>query len=380
MRIGRITKSSIVFILILLPILIGFLNCSRPVSSKKKNIVNQNSNDVFLLGTHSVIEYGSPLSIEDHVAKLQSLNIKVSRNGLNWNLIQPTSSSSLNFTELDQIVNSLNQAGIVPLIVIVNSPCWANYAPTTGQECSSYVPWNNETQFNDWLTKFKNFVRASAQHFKGRVKHWELWNEPNHLEKWGPLDLNKYFVWSREINNILIEIDPSVKVAFGGGVMALDQAFQSQIKGTDFIEALYQFGLRPKVISIHVYPLKNEAPDVVIEGVTTFRDVEKIRQIQLKYTPPDSEIWITEFGWYTDGWVWGFPTTHQKQAEYLARALEIINTEWPYLKIATWFLDINRWGKFESWSVQLYNEETNTFSDKPLTHVFRTGQAPPSVD
>jgi hypothetical protein len=85
------------------------------------------------------------------------------------------------FLWLDDVVNSLRKIGIQP---------WFNlgygnrlYTPEAPHE--SAVGWaplfTNEAR-DAWL----RYVRKIAEHFADRVRHWEIWNEPNIANFWQP--------------------------------------------------------------------------------------------------------------------------------------------------------------------------------------------------
>ena len=45
-----------------------------------------------------------------------------------------------------------------------------------------YVPMFDDKARGAWTA----FVRALAEHFRDRVEHWEIWNEPNIKNFWQP--------------------------------------------------------------------------------------------------------------------------------------------------------------------------------------------------
>lgn len=86
------------------------------------------------------------------------------------------------FAWLDDVVNHVITAGVKP---------WFNvgygnklYSPDAPHESAvGQVPlYDGERGINGW----KNFLGALAEHFKDRVEHWEIWNEPNISAFWHP--------------------------------------------------------------------------------------------------------------------------------------------------------------------------------------------------
>lgn len=86
------------------------------------------------------------------------------------------------FGWLDEIIDNLIARGVRP---------WFNvgfgnkiYMPDAyGEAAVGHVPlyYGEET-----LQAWKHFVSALAEHFKGRVTHWEIWNEPELPQFWRP--------------------------------------------------------------------------------------------------------------------------------------------------------------------------------------------------
>lgn len=81
------------------------------------------------------------------------------------------------FAWLDNIVDQLIQAGIDPFIDL----CYGNKIycedlskyPSIENGGVGHLPINTEEEREGW----KNYVKALATHFSGRIKHFELWNE-----------------------------------------------------------------------------------------------------------------------------------------------------------------------------------------------------------
>ncbi|HPA18446.1 MAG TPA: beta-glucosidase [Verrucomicrobiae bacterium] len=85
------------------------------------------------------------------------------------------------FAWLDAAVDRLLGLGIQP---------WFNlgygnwlYTPEAPDSFAvGWIPLGTEGAQQGWL----RFVRALGEHFRDRVKHWEIWNEPNHPNFWKP--------------------------------------------------------------------------------------------------------------------------------------------------------------------------------------------------
>jgi hypothetical protein len=82
------------------------------------------------------------------------------------------------FTQVDDLIDSARRHGIrVHLTLSGPSPRWANARKSAQQ--SWYRP--NPREFGE-------FAGVAAEHFKGRVDRYSIWNEPNWKTWLGPLD------------------------------------------------------------------------------------------------------------------------------------------------------------------------------------------------
>lgn len=92
-----------------------------------------------------------------------------------------TSEGVYDFAWLDSVVDNLLKIGIQP---------WFNlgygnrlYTPRAPHETAvGWVPLNSPEAEQAWL----RFVGKLAEHFATRVRHWEIWNEPNGSGFWQP--------------------------------------------------------------------------------------------------------------------------------------------------------------------------------------------------
>ena len=111
---------------------------------------------------------------------LATLGVKWARCQTGWNRCE-TKPGQFDFAWLDAVVDSLLELGIQP---------WFNL----GYDNKLYFPEKPDEQSVGWAPVFKpqqqeawlRFVSAIARHFRDRVRHWEIWNEPNIPAFWKP--------------------------------------------------------------------------------------------------------------------------------------------------------------------------------------------------
>ena len=140
--------------------------------------------------------------------------------------------------------------------------------------------------------------RALASHFKGRIRHWEIWNEP-----WGTWSapMTNYFKLVDRIFEVAKEVDPgnTVIACSAGGL-------EPRFVKAEFIEAEKAPNARFDALSIHPYRGEPEEGGVLADiGAVAGKS-------------PNGRVWITEIGWPTSGkWV----QSEIDQAAYYARFL-----------------------------------------------------------
>src|SRR5688572_4528294 len=95
--------------------------------------------------------------------------LKWVRIDMNWDIAQPTDGTP-DFSQMDAVVNAAKQKGLNVLAVIGYTPAWASAGNADGMGAQNDVP---------VAGKYEAFVSLAVAHFKDRVTHYELWNEPN---------------------------------------------------------------------------------------------------------------------------------------------------------------------------------------------------------
>jgi len=183
-----------------------------------------------------------------------------------------------NFDHYDKYVDTANAAGKKIMGVLAYDVSWIHKDGKTHK----YIP-------PDKIHFYLNFVRRTADHFKGRVGAWCIWNEPNFIFWKGSRD--EFLSLARQAADAVREVDSDV-ILLGG-------AFNRGIFGlpTAYIKGLFESGAMDKsdAVAFHPYELNPNR---------TVRLFLEFRAQAAKYGFED-RIWITEAGYPTGGW---YPT------------------------------------------------------------------------
>lgn len=125
-------------------------------------------------------------------------------NGVQWADIFRDSPTQNNWAEFDRRVARAISVGAAPLMVLGgNGPAWSSGAPIT---CQFYAGTSSSPPSSDAV--WRDWVRAVATRAKGKVRHWEIWNEPYQCSafKADPLKLANLVASARAV---LKEVDPT---------------------------------------------------------------------------------------------------------------------------------------------------------------------------
>ncbi len=202
------------------------------------------------------------------------------------------------WADLDQTVEWLDQIGLEPFCLVVNTPPWA-LAP-------GKLPhqWPPEPRY--W-PDFRRFCRAVANRYKGRIRYYEFWNEQNGT-CWRDVSLEQkardYAPFLKAAYAELKAGDPDCLVSIGG----LDG---SGWKGYwRSVEQLYKLGAGDSFDAVAIHPYNWFGPIDIYS-------LRKVRKVLLAHDDGHKKFWITEFGWDNR-----FPI--EARARWLKESLDIL--------------------------------------------------------
>lgn len=178
------------------------------------------------------------------------------------------------------------------------------------------------------LSAFGNNVYNKVSYFKGRVKAWVVFNEPN----WDGFRDNAvgYTEALKVAYTRAKEADPNITICTGN--------FLSTEGGLTFLREMYNAGAQGyfDVLGIdpYCYPASPLEPKVGLSS-HTFWKVPMLHDLMVQNGDGAKKIWIIEFGYRTPGNGFsvgdGKTISEEDQANYLTQALELAST-WPWLE------------------------------------------------
>lgn len=182
------------------------------------------------------------------VHKLFEAGAKYARIQTGWNRCE-TQKGVFSFEWLDHVVDTLLAGGVRPWFNVgFGNPLYMPDAPTPTAVGCVPLYYGEET-----LHAWKRFVAEVAKHYKGRIHHWEIWNEPNCDQFWYPkgCDANDYGKLISITAPIIKEIIPNAQIGACSSNHRPDYDFHLQflnsscIKDLDFL-AIHHYQIIPE--------------------------------------------------------------------------------------------------------------------------------------
>lgn len=249
---------------------------------------------------------------------LAKLGIKWARVQTGWCRCE-TVKGQYDFAWLDEVVDALIGIGVQP---------WFNvgygntlYTPEAPEATAvGWVPENSDEARQGWVA----FVKALARHYKGRVRHFEIWNEPNVMPFWRPGKPTPegYVAFIRRTSEALRQELPDC-VVIGGGFGGFP---------TDFLRGSLEQGLARHVdrIAYHPYALIPEK---------NYRQNVEAWRVLLEQAKPGTDLWQGECGCPSTATSTGALSQHKwdesRQARWLLR--RVINDLRMELELISWY-------------------------------------------
>jgi hypothetical protein len=230
----------------------------------------------------------------------------------------------VNVEDYDGVIDSLCAAGISTLGLV-------------DYRTLSRVDWNDSTSGSGYRQVFSNYSGWIANYYSGRVKYWEVWNEPDGGA--GPIDVDKYASILNDTYNTIKQNNPNAVVLSGGlGSAWPDTAlvyFQNLYIQLDQLPG----APRPfDTFADHPYPDFRHPIDPISYMHTTINGasttiIQPFIDTMANRDSTTKPIWITELGWNGDenanpvNQPCTLITSRSQQAIYLKWGFDILRNE-----------------------------------------------------
>jgi hypothetical protein len=258
------------------------------------------------------------------------------RQTFDWNDIEGAGKGARNWEKADEVVRLVNEKGLKLLLRVSMDPehpvTWAGSPP------------ENANNLADLLFD-------AATRYQGMVHAYQIWNEPNLAREWGGKrpDPAGYVILLKKAYSAIKRADPNaVVITAGMAPTGTDDA--TAMPDEAFYEGMYQaMGGNSTgyfdVLGVHgagfaappeLDPAQAAAdPQYGGYRFFSFRHVEDIRKIMVKYGDDAKRVAILEFGWTSDpvnpAYKWhgaDAGITEELKGKYLICAMEYAKQHW----------------------------------------------------
>ncbi len=241
------------------------------------------------------------------------------------------------WAKYDRIVDLASQRGLQIIARLDNPPAWAR----TGDRGESLQGPPDRVQ------DFGDFVEAVVRRYKGKVRYYQIWNEPNLYHEWGdqPVDAAAYTRLLQEAYRRAKAVDPDCVIISAGLAPTLEQG-PKNVSDLTYLQRMYDAGARGSfdILGVMAYGLWTGPTDHRVDPQrTNFARPQLIRAMMVRNGDAATPIWAMEIGWnalpkdFQGPAVFG-RVDRQQQARYAAQAYERARREWPWMGVMNyWF-------------------------------------------
>jgi hypothetical protein len=249
----------------------------------------------------------------------------------------------------DRIVLSMNDTGLDLILRLDNPPDWA--APGCNDPARDILqgPPRN-------MQDFVNFISALATRYRGRIRAYEIWNEPNLAREWcGQAPSGAAYTQMLKVAYAAVKAaDPAAWVV-SAGLSPTTRNDNVARPDAQYLQELYAAGAGKYFDLLGAHGAGFRAPPEAdpaavardpnlgnpgdftggvpeeLRRVYCFRHVEDLRAVMVTNGDTKKQVAVLEFGWTSDtvhpNYAW-FAVSEQTKADYMVRAYKYAVANW----------------------------------------------------
>ena len=236
----------------------------------------------------------------------------------------------------DDIVTAAEELGMELIVRLDTSPRWTR----PGNPHVATPP--------ERLADFGDYVAAVVERYRGRVRYYQVWNEPNLSVEWGnrPVDaraatdlLRAGYERAKAADPSAVILAPALAPTVANGPEAVSELV--------FLQRMYDAGAAAyfDIGSVQAYGLRNGPDDRRLgPGDVNFSRPILYREVMVRNGDTAKPVWASEVAWNApppeapEPYAWG-KVNPEQQARYTVRALQRARDEWPWMGVMNvWYL------------------------------------------
>jgi hypothetical protein len=245
-----------------------------------------------------------------------------------WREIEPTQ-DQFHWEATDRVVAGAEYYGLDLVVRLDQHPAWVSEV-----DLALNAP-------PEKLADYRDFVQRVAERYRGRIRAYIIWNEPNLAIEWGgqppdPLGFTELL----QVGYEAVKAGDPRALVVAAGLAPTNSNEAQAMDDRLFLQAMYRAGASAyfDVLGAHPYNF-GQAPAAPESdsNYPAFRRLAELRTIMVENGDRYKPVWITEMGWTIDPPLdqAGIGVSLEQQATYLVEALELIRREWPWVELIT---------------------------------------------
>lgn len=271
-----------------------------------------------------------------HLHLVRLMSFSHAKQTFAWSDLEPQKGQWI-WEQSDRIVESIEERGLQLVARLGKVPDWAR-AESADPDAHDSPP----ADLGNW----SNFCSAVAQRYRGRISAYQIWNEPNLGREWGNTrpDAAAYVKLLGACSRAIRQADSNA-ILISAGLSPTGTNDERATPDDVFLDHMYRNDFQQFIDVVGVHAPGFAPPEIGPDDQEakarwfTFRRVEDLRKIMLRYNDDARQMAIMEFGYTTDtlnpDYAW-FGVTEQQQADYLERAYEYAIANWrPWIGLMT---------------------------------------------
>ena len=256
--------------------------------------------------------------------------IEQPRKGQYWD----TKYSQVTWAKFDDLVARAEQHGLKVIARLDRPPAWAR----SNQERHSHPP----DDFDD----FGDFVTTTVDRYRGRVEHFQIWNEPNLGTEWtGRVDPDAYAELLEIAYTRAKAANPNAVVLCAPLAINLERG-PVNLNELEYLDQLYAAGAQPyfDIMLANAYGMDRPPTEPPRTDTLNFQRVRLLRDVMVRHNDGEKAVWFNEYGWNAspptmppEQLIWR-RVTEQQQAEWTVEGVLHARREWPWVgSIMIWY-------------------------------------------
>jgi polysaccharide biosynthesis protein PslG len=308
------------------------------------------------------LEFEDAATRDRTLDSLAAMGTRWIRFDVKWDVIQYGGPESWDFSRYDALTAAAAARGLRVLGTLAYAPRWARAAA-----CKDSFPCEPRDP-----NEYARYAEATVAHFKGRIAHWELWNEPNIPGFWKPSpNAARYAALVKAAYPRIKAADPAATVLAGATSPAPDDG--TQIDEVTFMQQVYAAGGGGNFDAWSHHPYTHPAPPGNVHPDCAWYQIygskPNLRGVMAAQGDSAKQIWGTEYGPPTSGSPGSVSET--TQARWVTDAYKLWNS-YAWAGPLFWYADRDQLptgASGDAWNY--YGLLREDFSPKPAWDAYR---------